>query len=94
MKSAPEFADVTVTTEASVTSTVTNIRVISVKSTEISLSWDAPSSNDGLDIDNDLIESYEVNKKIFFYYCLHFLHIYCQILKKCSVILFIETDSI
>lgn len=61
MKSTPDYADITVTTEASVTSTVTNIRVTSVKSTEISLAWDAPSVNDGSDIENDLIETYEVN---------------------------------
>lgn len=65
MKSTSEFVDITVTTEASVTSTVMNIKVISVKSTEIGLTWDAPSTNDGLDIENDLIETYEVNKNIY-----------------------------
>lgn len=64
MKSTPEYADITVTTEASVTSTVINVRVTSVKSTEISLTWDASSTNDGSDIENDLIETYEVNKNI------------------------------
>lgn len=59
-KSTPEYADITVTTEASVTRIVTNIRVTSVKSTEISLAWDAPAINDGSDIENDLIETYEV----------------------------------
>nr|CAH7714085.1 unnamed protein product [Callosobruchus chinensis] len=49
-----EFADIVVTTEASVASSITNIRVTSVKSTEISIAWDAPND------DEDLVETYEV----------------------------------
>lgn len=68
IKSTPEYADITVTTEASVTSTVINIRVTSVKSTEISLTWDVPSVNDGSDLENDLIETYEVCIVIILYF--------------------------
>ncbi|KAK3892411.1 hypothetical protein Pcinc_003644, partial [Petrolisthes cinctipes] len=39
----PQYLDITVTTEASVPSMVSNVRVTSVKSTEISLAWDAPT---------------------------------------------------
>lgn len=53
-----EYADVVVTTEASVASSITNIRVTSVKSTEITLAWDAPIT-DG-DSENDQVETYEV----------------------------------
>ncbi|XP_017777652.1 PREDICTED: ephrin type-A receptor 4-A isoform X3 [Nicrophorus vespilloides] len=56
----PEYADIVVTTEASVPSTTTNVRVISVKSTEISISWDVPTSSDGGEIENDAVETYEV----------------------------------
>lgn len=59
-RDAPEYADIVVTTEASVASSITNIRVTSVKSTEINLAWDAPSTNDGSEIENDLVEAYEV----------------------------------
>lgn len=55
----PEYTDIIVTTEASVISSITNIRVTSVKSTEISFAWDAPST-DPSDIDGDTVESYEV----------------------------------
>ncbi|XP_050316258.1 ephrin type-B receptor 2 isoform X3 [Anthonomus grandis grandis] len=54
----PEYADVVVTTEASVASSITNIRVTSVKSTEITLAWDAPIT-DG-DLESDQVETYEV----------------------------------
>ncbi|XP_044261180.1 ephrin type-B receptor 1-B isoform X3 [Tribolium madens] len=58
---APEYADVTVTTEALVASSITNVRVSSVMSSEITLAWDAPSAaGDGNDIENDLVETYEV----------------------------------
>lgn len=40
-------------------SIITNVRVTSVKSTEISLAWDAPSNYDG-DLENDAVETYEV----------------------------------
>lgn len=56
----PEYADVTVTTEALVASSITNVRVTSVISSEITLSWDAPSVAEGNDIENDLVETYEV----------------------------------
>lgn len=59
-KSQPEYADIVVTTEESIASSVTNVRVISVKSTEISLVWDAPSFGEGADVENDLVETYEV----------------------------------
>lgn len=59
-KSSPEYADIVVTTEESIASSVTNVRVISVKSTEITLSWDAPSFGEGADVENDLVETYEV----------------------------------
>lgn len=54
-----------VTTEASVASSITNIRVTSVKSTEISLTWDPPSSNnDGSENDNEnVVETYEVRNR-------------------------------
>ncbi|KAG7174793.1 Ephrin type-A receptor 4-like [Homarus americanus] len=39
----PQYVDITVTTEASVPSMVSNVHVTSVKSTEISLAWEAPS---------------------------------------------------
>lgn len=57
-KSSPEFADIVVTTETSIGSGITNIQVTSVKSTEISLAWDAPAfNNDG---ETDIVETYEV----------------------------------
>jgi Eph receptor B1 len=40
-----DYADITVTTEASVPSSVANVRVTSVKSTEVSLAWDAPEDD-------------------------------------------------
>ncbi|XP_066597615.1 ephrin type-B receptor 1-B isoform X6 [Prorops nasuta] len=51
--------DITVTTEASVPSLVSNVRITSVKSSELSISWDAPMADIGGDI-GDLVESYEV----------------------------------
>ncbi|CAH0549632.1 unnamed protein product [Brassicogethes aeneus] len=54
------YADIAVTTEASVSSNIPNVRVLSVKSTEITLAWDAPTNNDNLDMENDYVESYEV----------------------------------
>lgn len=59
-----DFVDITVTTEASVTSLVTNVRVTSVKSTELSLAWDAPLTNDATDNDADVVEVYEVKMNI------------------------------
>lgn len=53
----PEFADIVVTTEASVASSIPNVRVTSVKSTEINLAWDAPSIDD---VENGIVETYEV----------------------------------
>lgn len=51
-----EYVDITVTTEASVPSLVSNVRITSVKSAELSISWDAPITDGG---DSDLVERYE-----------------------------------
>lgn len=56
----PKFADIVVTTEAAVPNSINNVRVTSVKSTEITLAWDAPSNYDG-DVENDSVETYEVS---------------------------------
>lgn len=53
----PEYVDITVTTEASVPNLVSNVRITSVKSTELSISWDAPVTEIGGD--SDLVERYE-----------------------------------
>lgn len=53
--------DITVTTEASVPSLVSNVRITSVKSSELSISWDAPDIGTGGD--NDLVERYEGKAK-------------------------------
>lgn len=58
VRSNTDYADVVITTEASVASSITNIRVTSVKSTEITLAWDAPIT-DG-DLESDQVETYEV----------------------------------
>lgn len=52
-----EYVDITVTTEASVPSLVSNVRITSVKSSELSISWDAPIIEVGGD--SDLVEGYE-----------------------------------
>lgn len=52
-----EFVDITVTTEASVPSLVSNVRITNVKSTELSISWDAPVTE--LGGESDLVERYE-----------------------------------
>lgn len=52
-----EYVDITVTTEASVPSLVSNVRITSVKSSELSISWDAPITEVGGD--SDLVVSYE-----------------------------------
>ncbi|XP_044762766.1 ephrin type-B receptor 2 isoform X2 [Coccinella septempunctata] len=57
---APEFADIVITTEASIGSSITNIQVVAEKGTEISLSWDSPNVGDGSDIEGDMIETFEV----------------------------------
>lgn len=57
-KGSPEYADITVTTEASIVSSITNVRITSVKSSEITLIWEAPVINDG-EMENE-IETYEV----------------------------------
>lgn len=54
-----KFSDIVVTTEAAVPNSINNVRVTNVKSTEITLAWDAPSNYDG-DIENDAVETYEV----------------------------------
>lgn len=56
-----EYVDITVTTEASVPSLVSNVRITSVKSSELSISWDAPDIGSGGD--NDLVERYEGKAK-------------------------------
>ncbi|XP_026681461.1 ephrin type-A receptor 5 [Diaphorina citri] len=54
-----EFVDISVTTEASITSaSVNNVRVTAVKSSEVGLSWDPPLNNDASD--ENAIETYEV----------------------------------
>ena len=53
-----EYVDITVTTEASVPSLVSNVRITNVKSTELSISWDAPITE--LGGDSDIVEKYEV----------------------------------
>lgn len=57
-----EYVDITVTTEASVPSLVSNVRITSVKSSELSISWDAPVIEVGGD--NDLVERYEGKAKV------------------------------
>jgi Eph receptor B1 len=52
-----EYVDITVTTEASVPSLVSNVRITNVKSSELSISWDAPINDVGGD--SDLVERYE-----------------------------------
>lgn len=52
-----EYVDITVTTEASVPSLVSNVRITSVKSSELGISWDAPVTDIGGD--SDLVERYE-----------------------------------
>lgn len=55
-----EFVEISVTTEASITSaSVNNVRVTAVKASEVSLSWDPPLNNEATD-DNS-IETYEVS---------------------------------
>jgi ephrin-B len=56
-----DYVDITVTTEASVPSSVINVRVTSVKSTEMSLAWDPPHTNDATDAEGDIVEMYEVS---------------------------------
>jgi ephrin-B len=56
-----DYVDITVTTEASVPSSVINVRVTSVKSTEMSLAWDPPHTNDATDVEGDTVEMYEVS---------------------------------
>lgn len=55
-----EFVEVTITTETSVTSSISKVRVISVKSTELTLAWDAPLINEVSETDFDVPEAYEV----------------------------------
>lgn len=55
----PEFTDITVTTEQSVHSLVSNVRVLTVKATEIVIAWDPPSMGDDAQNDVDIVD-YEV----------------------------------
>lgn len=59
-----EYVDITVTTEASVPSLVSNVRITSVKSSELSISWDAPVTEVGVSGDGDLVERYEGSKVV------------------------------
>lgn len=54
-----KYAEITVSTEASVASTVANVTVTKVKSSQIDLSWEviSPMSNEA----TEEIENYEVN---------------------------------
>jgi ephrin-B len=56
-----DYVDIRVTTEASVPSSVTNVRVTSVKSTEMSLAWAPPHTHDAADAEGDVVEMYEVS---------------------------------
>lgn len=56
-----DYVDITVTTEASVPSSVINVRVASVKSTEMSIAWDPPHTSDATDAEGDTVEMYEVS---------------------------------
>lgn len=60
-----EYVDITVTTEASVPSLVSNVRITSVKSSELSISWDAPITELG---ESDIVERYEGALTFFNYY--------------------------
>ncbi|KAL0277038.1 UNVERIFIED_CONTAM: hypothetical protein PYX00_004461 [Menopon gallinae] len=51
-----KYTEITVSTKASVVSVVSNVRVISVKSSQVVLAWDAPSPTS----ETDEIETYEV----------------------------------
>lgn len=57
-----EYVDITVTTEATVPSLVSNVRITSVKSSELSISWDAPVIE--VNGDSDLVERYEGKAKV------------------------------
>lgn len=57
-----EYVDITVTTDASVPSLVSNVRITSVKSSELSISWDAPITEIGGD--SDLVERYEGSTRV------------------------------
>lgn len=57
MAGGSDYVDITVTTEASVPSLVSNVRITYVKNTELSISWDAPITE--LSGDADLVERYE-----------------------------------
>ena len=59
-----EYVDITVTTEASVPNLVSNVRITSVKSTELSISWDAPVAD--IAGDSDLVERYEGKETFLF----------------------------
>lgn len=58
-KQTPEFSDITVTTDASVPSSVSNVRIVSVKSQEITLTWDPPMTDGVVDI----VDNYEVIRR-------------------------------
>lgn len=57
--------DITVTTEASVTSaSVINVRVTSVKAVEMSLAWDPPHTSDADMEVPEIVETYEVDTSV------------------------------
>lgn len=76
-----EYVDITVTTEASVPSLVSNVRITSVKSSELSISWDAPVTEVGGDSDH--VERYEGNHTSF---CLFINDLYLLIIEQTSFI--------
>lgn len=68
-----DYLDITVTTEASVASSVNNVRVTGVKATEISLAWDIPpppapdAVADAGPPTDEVVEQYEVRHRTMFY---------------------------
>lgn len=62
-----EYIDITVTTDATVPSLVSNVRINNIKSTELSINWDAPLTDmSGI---SDTVEKYE--GKSFFFFSLY-----------------------
>lgn len=55
-----ESVDITVTTEASVQSSVQNVRATNVQNMGMTIEWDPPAATDGSDTESDVVEIYEV----------------------------------
>ncbi|XP_049805706.1 ephrin type-B receptor 1-B isoform X2 [Schistocerca nitens] len=55
-----EYVEIAVTTEASVQSSVQNVRATNVQNMGMTIEWDPPVTNDGADPENDVVEIYEV----------------------------------